>query len=238
MTTKYARIAKQLESDISDGIYVDKLPNERELCAKFGVSRNTINQALHQLEDLGLIFRKHGSGTYIRKVLDIDTNSQAAHIHNFADGFTYSAELNNFKAETEVINFEMVLANEDLSERLNVKKLTPLFKVERLRKADSITVCYETNILPVSLLPNLNPDIMAGSLFRYAEKQLNQKIVNASVRVTAPLADQIIQEQLKLPKENPVVIRSESTVFIEDGTPLEFSDTYYLPAYFSLKSNA
>ena len=45
------------------------LPGEHELCARFGVSRHTIREALRDLADRGLVNRKQGSGTRVVSAL-------------------------------------------------------------------------------------------------------------------------------------------------------------------------
>ena len=43
----------------------DRLPAERDLAAKIGVSRPTVRAALHALAAMGVVQSRHGSGTYI-----------------------------------------------------------------------------------------------------------------------------------------------------------------------------
>ena len=43
----------------------DRLPAERDLATKIGVSRPTVRAGLHSLAALGVVHSKHGSGTYI-----------------------------------------------------------------------------------------------------------------------------------------------------------------------------
>lgn len=43
----------------------DKLPTERALSERLGISRNSVREALRTMEDLGLVECKQGSGTYL-----------------------------------------------------------------------------------------------------------------------------------------------------------------------------
>ncbi len=65
-----ARVARQLRSAIFTGAYLpgDLLPPERELAQQFGVDRHTLRSALGELEQLGLVLRRQGSGC---RVLDL-----------------------------------------------------------------------------------------------------------------------------------------------------------------------
>jgi DNA-binding FadR family transcriptional regulator len=58
-----------LEQLMRDGTVsaAGKLPPERDLCIRLGVSRNTLRAALNLLEAQGKIWRLTGSGTYIGK---------------------------------------------------------------------------------------------------------------------------------------------------------------------------
>ncbi|HHY93479.1 MAG TPA: GntR family transcriptional regulator, partial [Firmicutes bacterium] len=42
----------------------ERIPSERELCERFGVSRTTVRQALAEAEQEGMLTRIHGKGTY------------------------------------------------------------------------------------------------------------------------------------------------------------------------------
>jgi len=42
-----------------------KLPTERDLCARFGISRRAVRRALDALEAEGLVWRRQGKGTFV-----------------------------------------------------------------------------------------------------------------------------------------------------------------------------
>ena len=67
--TKHRQVFEYVLSDIKSGKLKsgDRLPTEAELVKQFGLSRPTVARALHDLQNLGLVERKVGSGTYVRE---------------------------------------------------------------------------------------------------------------------------------------------------------------------------
>ena len=66
---KYFQLFGLLKNEINRGIYQSgqKIPGENELAEKYGMSRQTVRQALSLLEQESLIERRQGSGTYVRE---------------------------------------------------------------------------------------------------------------------------------------------------------------------------
>lgn len=79
----YQRVQKKMQELISGGEYPPggRLPPERELAERFGVSRPTIREAIIALEALGRVRVKTGSGVYVLPAAgdrgDIDPNISA-----------------------------------------------------------------------------------------------------------------------------------------------------------------
>ncbi len=63
----YRGIVDAIRADIASGIYVpgSRLPAERDLTERFGVSRPTIREAMIALEMLGLVEARKGSGVFV-----------------------------------------------------------------------------------------------------------------------------------------------------------------------------
>jgi len=66
---KHRQVFENILADIESGRLKEgeRLPSEMELVKKFATSRPTIARALRDLQNLGLVERKVGSGTYVRK---------------------------------------------------------------------------------------------------------------------------------------------------------------------------
>lgn len=68
-TRLYEQVAEQITSWITqNGLTVgDRLPPERELASRLGVSRATLSQALVALEVIGVVAVRHGDGTVVTR---------------------------------------------------------------------------------------------------------------------------------------------------------------------------
>lgn len=66
---KHQHISQVLLAEIASGKFAPsgRLPSETQLVQRFGVSRPTVARALRNLQDQGLIERRVGAGTFVRK---------------------------------------------------------------------------------------------------------------------------------------------------------------------------
>ena len=85
------QVSDQLEKLISSGAYKvgDKIPTEPELVELFGVSRNTIREAIQSLTWAGLLQVKQGDGTYVcaenRFNANMEQRYQEISLHDIAE---------------------------------------------------------------------------------------------------------------------------------------------------------
>lgn len=63
----FADVAAEIRRSIEDGTFrrFERLPPSRQLAEQMGVARNTLRDALYQLEKEGLLETRAGSGTYV-----------------------------------------------------------------------------------------------------------------------------------------------------------------------------
>jgi GntR family transcriptional regulator, transcriptional repressor for pyruvate dehydrogenase complex len=64
----YAEVVERIRGMIREGQIAvgDKLPPERSLAGRFGVSRNCVRQAVQTLAEQGILESRQGDGTYVR----------------------------------------------------------------------------------------------------------------------------------------------------------------------------
>ena len=64
------KVVRKIISQVASGEYRrgQRLPAERTLCETYGISRGTLREALVDLERMGVVSIKPGSGSYIKKV--------------------------------------------------------------------------------------------------------------------------------------------------------------------------
>jgi DNA-binding GntR family transcriptional regulator len=65
--TLYQQIRRTLTDEIMSGRYAagEKFPPENELCDRFGVSRQTVREAIRELQSRGMLKRRRGAGTVV-----------------------------------------------------------------------------------------------------------------------------------------------------------------------------
>ncbi|HRX58298.1 MAG TPA: GntR family transcriptional regulator [Eubacteriales bacterium] len=109
---KYIQLYSRITAAISDGIYTagDKLPTELELADRYGVSRQTVRQALEKLERDGLISKIQGSGSYISSAAEgIKKTMRIAVITTYISTYIFPYILRGIEETSSHHNYSMQL---------------------------------------------------------------------------------------------------------------------------------
>ncbi|EHE1607473.1 GntR family transcriptional regulator, partial [Salmonella enterica] len=108
-------IARKLKDNINGYTYNvgDLLPTEIQLSQTYNVSRNTLRKALDILEKEGMIERKHGSGTYVRR------KSFIAHVDHM-NCLSEIAQNSGKEIVSQIMRFEVQGATHLISRELNI----------------------------------------------------------------------------------------------------------------------
>src|SRR5699024_8467871 len=217
--TKYEMIAGKIRQRIREEVYpVDSLiPDQVSLAKEFKVSRMTVKKAMDILELEGLILRKRGAGTFVKKTAL--SEGLTASIMEY-EGLT--KQLANQEAKSQVISFKLHFPNELIQEKLMLDKHDPIYKIIRLRVVDDAPYILEHTIMNANLIPGINEDILHQSIYDYIHKELNLQFGGAHRIIQADKASEYDQKYLNCDEHDPI-LEIEQVVYLEDGTPFEYS---------------
>ena len=97
----------------------NRLPTEKEISSSYGVSRQTVRNALEMLESEGLIERRQGSGSYIKDVKEEREDAkQIAVVTTFIDDYIFPSILHDVQSIFEKNGYStLVYATENKVER-------------------------------------------------------------------------------------------------------------------------
>lgn len=150
----YLQLLDMIEQQISERKLVpgDILPSENEFCEAYHISRTTIRQTLRELENLGLIMRKRGLGTFVCEP------KVSRHLGNLYS-FTEDMKKIGMTPSSRVLSYRLVSKSECTSQ-LQCFESDRLVEVVRLRLANGRPMLIERTYLPVSLCPNLSWEML------------------------------------------------------------------------------
>ena len=218
----YIQIHDQLKNEIEQGIWKvgDRLPSERELAVKFNVSRMTLRQAIQNLADEGILERKIGSGTYVAREKVQEKMSGAT-------SFTEIMESQNRVPSSRTISYFLTSPSSSEMEKLNLSKDDTILRMERIRFADDVPICFEVASVPQKLIDGYSKAEITESLYRTLEEKGGKKIGPANQTITAVLASEKIADYLEV-KRGDAVLRLRQISYFEDCTPFEYVRTQYV----------
>ncbi len=178
---KYIEVYRMIKNDIRDGVYQlnDFLPNEGDLEKKYNVSRTTVRSAIDLLRNDGIVEVMQGRGTQV-------CHKQTTQIYNRVTSFTETLKKRGFEVTNKNMSIEIIEANEQLSDELELTPGDNVARVQRLQLADGEPIAIMTNFMPYRFVPEIEK--YAGTfiaLYQFIEKTYGISVENTLDRVTA-----------------------------------------------------
>ncbi len=216
----YIQIHNQIKKDIEAGVWAvgDRIPSERGLALEFNVSRMTLRQAVQTLVEEGILERQVGAGTFVarKKVQEKMTG---------VTSFTELMEEQGKKPSSRTVSYLVTTPSLSEMERLKLKDDEKVLRMERIRYADEVPICFEVATLPYSLVKDYERNQITTSLYRTLEES-GRKIGHAQQSVSAQVASERIAEYLNI-KRGSAILRLRQITELGDGTPFEYVRTQY-----------
>jgi GntR family transcriptional regulator len=198
-TSRHRKVSLVLSDGIASGRYRsgESLPGEEALAKMFGVSRVTVRRALADLDAAGLIERKHGLGTFVRKKPDArDLSPMRALMSQVTEAG---------RLAVEVVAFEYGLPPEGVRKLLKLAPGEDTQRVVRLRRNKAKPIMHLTTYVPGAIgRTYARKDLERMPLYQLLARA-GKAYSKAQEAVGACLADPIVAPLLKVDVGAPLL---------------------------------
>ncbi|MDE1549913.1 GntR family transcriptional regulator [Jeotgalibaca caeni] len=220
MQKKYVMISNDIRNKILEGVYSanDQLPFEKDLCVLYDASKMTVKKALDILVTEGLIIKRRGSGTFVKDIGPEE--SKRLIMANQFRGTTASNP--DKKITSEVLEFSVIKAPEEVCKQLNVEADCFVYDIYRLRYMDGEPFVIERIYMPIDVILSLKEKHIMESIYEYIEEDLSLSIQSAHRTVSIRKATEFETEKLKMNPGDPVGI-AEQVGYLNTGITFEYS---------------
>ncbi|MFB4286767.1 UTRA domain-containing protein [Nonomuraea sp. ATR24] len=199
----------------------DRLPGERELAGRLGVSRMTLRQALATLERDGVLVRVPGrtGGAFVAEPrIERDLTGLA--------GFTEQVRRVHLRAEARILTAATVPAPAAVAAALRVEPGSPVHEVARVRSAGRSPLALERSFFPA--LPGFLAQDLTGSLYALLADGYGLAPRTALEHLDPVIAGPAEAAELGIEPGAPLM-RVERTAYAADGAPVEHARDLFRP---------
>lgn len=219
----YFQLEELIKKAISTGELKpgDMIPTEWEIIDYFKLSRTTVRQALTDLVNENLLYRKKGIGTFVSKP-KID-------LQYMGNMVSYNEQITSMglTPSTKVLKFEVIAADEFLAQEMGLSKGDKVIELVRLRFADEESIAVVQSYLPYDLCNYiLELDMENNSLYQILGSQKNTTVVLVKRVVEAKIVSREDSKLLNVEKGFPVQ-SFLNKAFNEEGRVLEYCSSRY-----------
>jgi GntR family transcriptional regulator len=204
--------------EILDGLVEgDAFPPERELAARFGVARETVRQALHELLVEGRVERR-GRGTVVSKPKLV----QPLSLKSYTEGALKMGR----KPGRLLVTWEDVEATPDLTAALDVTDGAAVMHLERVLLADGQRIGLESTYLPKhrfgAFTETFDPTTSLYAAVRATGVEFGSAVERVETVLASPREAGLLESTTAMP-----MLRLHRRSVDTDGRPIEVVRSLY-----------
>jgi len=209
----WAQILSDLRSRLAAGEFQERFPTDEALSAGYGVSRQTVREAVRRLQEEGHLVRERGRGTTLARV---ELEQPLRSLYSVAR----SVASQGHRERSEVLRFEIVRGGGAFAEALELSGEQEAVHIRRLRFVDDEPLSLEDSWLPADRALALErADLSSGSLYDALRVMCGIVVSGGWERIRPANPTEAQRRLLRLPMRE-AVFRVDR--FVHDGTgPVE-----------------
>ncbi|NPA90262.1 MAG: GntR family transcriptional regulator [Chloroflexi bacterium] len=220
----YRQIANQIAEEIKAGTRPpnSRIPSERELAERFGISRMTARAAINLLMQRGLVSRRSRAGVFVAqpKVRFDLSSPHGLHQQLQKAGITPGAK---------IITAEVMPAHaldSRIVQALALHDGEKVYHIVRLRTANDEPIALENSFFPVRLFPDLLDFNLTDSIYGILKKYFGVEPAQSFQELEISLLDEEWAEIMGVHMDLPI-LEIRRCAMTEDGTPFEYAHDIY-----------
>lgn len=232
-SNKYISIYNYLKEKIILGEFNknNKLPSEKELTDLFNVSRNTVRRAIDKLSDEGFVSSVHGKGVFLIE------SKPLKFLVGGLESFKEASIKNNLDFKTDIVLFEEIIVDKELSKKSNFSIGTKVLNICRVRNINKENTIIDINYFDLEIIKDITIEIAGNSIYEFIENNLKLKISGAQKIVSVQKASKLDKKYLGL-KGNDFVAVISNFVYLDDGRFFEYTESRHIPDKFTFSTFA
>jgi GntR family transcriptional regulator len=214
---------RRLQQDFRPG---DPFPSDQLLVREFGVSRETVREAMLGLAEEGWISRHRGQGTFVCKAPKPKADRRVTGL---------AEDLTDLKADTrtEVLQQGITRVPLDIATRMDVKPDNSLYRIVRRRFFEGGPLSYIETYLPIDIGERIaGLSLERSSIMAELKKTLRIRFHEERQTIEAVVADAEVARLLDVPVGSPLLLLSRLLLLDSDGRSVLFRSHYRADRYY------
>lgn len=191
----------------------DIIPTENQIEDIYKVSKVTVRRAIEELQNEGIVEKKQGKGTFVRKPKILyDANSIGS--------LTQRLSKQNISLETKSIFYELIKGSHYVKELL---KCDTLLCIKRLRMINNTPFAYMKNYIDPNKVIDIEKRFNIQSLYTFFKQEYNIEFYSANETIEAKEASKELATFLNVNIGAPLLCLRRLS-FDKFDNPIEYSD--------------
>lgn len=205
----------------------EAIPSERRFAELYGVSRQTIRNAIDRLVSQRYLYRVQGKGTFVKKP---DYNKVALGVLNESENASFTSLVRNFGIEisNKLLGKGSIQGKLYFAGKLSLSPEAPIYGIHRIRYGNKEPLAVEYTYLPQEFFPDIqNYNFEQISLYDYMASKGHLPCSFQETMVLMEANDKVARH-LQL-EPNSIVNHIEILGRDHNGTLVEYTESYSRP---------
>jgi len=187
----WAQVLGDLRARLADGEFLERFPTDSQLVARYGVSRQTVREAVRRLSEEGVLERERGRGTRVRAFEQVGGSLESLYEQIEAQG----------AAQRSLVRSREVVVDGAVARRLHLPAEAPLVRIERVRLADDEPLALDRAWLPARIADGLlEADLTRTGLYVELARLCGVEVDGGRERLAPVLPSAADRRALRLPR--------------------------------------